>query len=327
LREIFRMANLPEGLYFLQARSPDFPASANMTAVEASGELCLFDAGGSGPENHAATRAALTGLGHAAEEVTRIFLTHVHADHSGGISLFRAVSPRVAVALHPRAKPMAGDRRAFFATFDFDWIRTMYPDAATPGRRFTDGLEKYLATGACPFEPFEATEALDEKEEVRAGSLCFRVLLGEGHAPGHVMFYEPEAKILIAGDTVGQKLSWHSPSSGGVSAYLDALEHAATLDIDVVLPAHGPVMENPHAKIESLADKIRRREDKIIAWLAEAPRSFAELCALMIGGSQVSGLFPSVPMLEGHLQRLERAGRIRREGATEATAQRIELCT
>jgi glyoxylase-like metal-dependent hydrolase (beta-lactamase superfamily II) len=319
------MVKLPGGLHFLQARSPDFPASANIIAVELSGELCLFDAGGSGPENHAATRAAIAGVGHATNDVARIVLTHAHADHSGGISLFRAVRPDVAVAIHPRGKPMASDTRAFFATFDFDWIRTMYPDAATPARRFTDGLEKFLTTGACPFEPFAATEVLDEDAEIHAGSLCFRVLLGEGHAPGHVMFYEPEAKILIAGDSIGQKLSWHSPSSGGVSAYLDALDRAATLDIHVVLPAHGPAMEQPLAQIVSLADKIRRREDKILTWLAEAPRSFAELCSLMIGSSQVSGLFPSAPMLEGHLQRLERSGRIRRDGGTEATTQRIEL--
>src|SRR5262245_50150386 len=174
------MAKLPESLHFLQARSPDFPASANMTAVELSSELCLFDAGGSGPENHAATRAAVAGLGCAPEDVTRIVLTHAHADHSGGISLFRALRPDVRVAIHPRARPMAADTRAYLATYDFDWIRTAYPESASPGRRFIDGLEKYLAIGACPFEPFAATDDLDEKEPVRAGPLYFRVLLSEG---------------------------------------------------------------------------------------------------------------------------------------------------
>ena len=52
------MRKLPDALRFLQSRSPTFPASANITAVEdADKTLVLFDAGGSGEENHLATVA------------------------------------------------------------------------------------------------------------------------------------------------------------------------------------------------------------------------------------------------------------------------------
>jgi len=319
------MTKLPFGLWFLKARSATFPASANMTAVLDRGEITLFDAGGSGEENHAATRAALESMGHTVNDVARVLLTHAHADHSGGISLLRAARPDVSVLIHPRAARMIESREAFLSTFDFALIRELYPDAESQGRRFADGLERFLVEGACPFEPVAKAEALDAGSEVRAGSLSFQVLLGEGHAPGHVMFYEPEAKVLIAGDTVGTRLSWHSPSSGGVSAYLDALERAAGLDVDVILPAHGPILEDARARIEALSDKLRRREDKILGWLRETERSFAELRVLMTGSDGEQGLFPSVPMLEGHLQRLERAGRIRREGGSTATSLRIEF--
>src|SRR6185503_2314278 len=107
----------PDGLWFLAARSATFPASANMTAVLDRGEITLFDAGGSGEENHAATRAALESMGHTVNDVARVLLTHAHADHSGGISLLRAARPEVSVLIHPRAARMIESCEAFLSTF------------------------------------------------------------------------------------------------------------------------------------------------------------------------------------------------------------------
>src|SRR5262245_34105679 len=109
------MRRLPDTLRFLQSRSPTYPASANITAVEERAELVLFDAGGSGEQNHRATEGALASIGHAVKDVARVLLTHAHADHSGGISLLRAQRPDVSILIHPRAAFMIETREAFLS--------------------------------------------------------------------------------------------------------------------------------------------------------------------------------------------------------------------
>ena len=317
------MGPLPPGLHFIQAPSERFPASANMVCARSQAGLTLLDCGGSGPENHRTTTEALAALGHAPRDVRRVLLTHAHADHSGGLSL---LGPSVEVALHTHAHPMAGAADVFFATFDFALIRKRYPDPDHPGRQRADSLEHYLARGDCPFQPFTPRAGLDGPLEL--AGLAVHPVAGSGHAPGHVMFHLPEVKLLVSGDLVGHQLAWHAPASGGAAGYLDALEQAHTLDVTTVWPAHGPPIEDGRAQVTRLRDKLLRREDKLLAALKTGTRTLHELVLVMIGagsGEEDIALFPAVPMLEGHLQRLASAGRVRLEGGPSAVELRVSL--
>jgi len=317
-----RMGRTPPGLHFVQAPSDRFPASANFVCAKSAAGLTLVDCGGSGPDNHRTTTEALAALGHAPRDVARVLLTHAHADHSGGLSL---LEPGVQVQLHARGHAMAGSAAAFFSTFDFELIRARYPDAAHAGRQRADSLEEYLAHGDCPFQPFSPHAPLPATVELDGHAL--QTLEGGGHAPGHVMFFAPEAKLLIAGDLVGHQLAWHSPSSGGAAGYLDALERAHALDVETVWPAHGAPIAGARTHIAKLRDKLLKREDKLTGALASGSRTFAELLLVMIGAASDEdvALFPAVPMLEGHLQRLASARRVRLDGGPRASDLRVSL--
>jgi glyoxylase-like metal-dependent hydrolase (beta-lactamase superfamily II) len=311
---------MPSGLHFIQAPSDRFPASANMVCATSQQGLTLIDTGGSGAENHRTTTEVLAALGHAPRDVTRVLLTHAHADHSGGLSL---LGPHVHVSLHAEGHAMAKTREAFFTTFDFELIRERYPDPENPGRQRAESLEQYLAEGDCPFQPFTPAAALPPSVELAGVTL--HAVPGSGHAPGHVMFHAPELKLLIAGDLVGHQLAWHSPHGGGAAGYLDSLERAHALDVQTVWPAHGPPIEDGRAQVEKLRDKLLKREDKLLGALRSGTRTFHELILVMIGAASDDdiALFPAVPMLEGHLMRLEGRGAVHREGGPAATDLRI----
>lgn len=69
-----------------------------------------------------------------------------------------------------------------------------------------------------------------------------------GHAPGHLVFHEPDSGAVIAGDLVaGVGTIAIDPREGSLGEYLDSLEHVRTLSPSALLPAHGPILEQAEA--------------------------------------------------------------------------------
>jgi glyoxylase-like metal-dependent hydrolase (beta-lactamase superfamily II) len=56
--------------------------------------------------------------------------------------------------------------------------------------------------GFPPIEPFTPDQWLEDGETVEVGAIRFQVLHCPGHTPGHVVFYEAEARLAFVGDVL-----------------------------------------------------------------------------------------------------------------------------
>lgn len=94
-----------------------------------------------------------------------------------------------------------------------------------------------VATG--PDRTFEGEEALDiGGREVRL------IQVGPAHTPGDSLAYVPDAKVLYAGDilfTDSTPIMWVGP----IQNWIAALDLVLDLDVDVVVPGHGPISGKP----------------------------------------------------------------------------------
>jgi glyoxylase-like metal-dependent hydrolase (beta-lactamase superfamily II) len=138
-----------------------FQENCYLVVDEPAGRAVLVDPGAEGERLVAAVEA--TGA-----TLDAIWLTHAHLDHVGGIA---AVKRRwdVPVYLHPADEPLyrMADRQA-----------AMY---------------------GVPFEtPPPSDRALEEGDELRCGSLAFRVMHAPGHSPGLCIFVGEG--VALAGD-------------------------------------------------------------------------------------------------------------------------------
>jgi glyoxylase-like metal-dependent hydrolase (beta-lactamase superfamily II) len=92
------------------------------------------------------------------------------------------------------------------------------------------------------------------------GSLIgpFSVIATPGHAPDHVSLLY--GRVLLAGDMVlGTGSVFVGGEDGSMAAYLDSLRRLRALALDAILPGHGPVIWEPHAKLdEYLAHRLER---------------------------------------------------------------------
>ncbi|MFD1148374.1 MBL fold metallo-hydrolase [Saccharothrix hoggarensis] len=237
--------------------------TVNAYALDDGDGLVLIDSGWALADGEAALEAALGALGHGFEDVRRFLVTHIHRDHyTLAVALRRRFGTKVALG--------AGEQ----------------PSLAKVIARTRDGQVRNLAAWGAPHlaERWRTVVAAVGEDELRDyeepdewldGSdlvlekRTLRVLPTPGHTRGHVVFVDVDSSLLFAGDHV---LPHITPSIGFEPArpalplgdYLDSLRLVRDFPDLRLLPAHGPVTESSHARVDEL---LAHHEDRLAATL------------------------------------------------------------
>ena len=136
-----------------------------------------------------------------------------------------------------------------------------------------------------------------------------RAIATPGHAPDHLAFVAGRA--LFSGDAVlGEGSVFVFPDPGALAGYLAALERLEAMDLAVICPGHGPVVDDPRAKLAEYLAHRRDRERRLIAALDGGLRSVNELLD-RVWADAPSALRPAAAVtLAAHLDKLEEEGRL-----------------
>jgi glyoxylase-like metal-dependent hydrolase (beta-lactamase superfamily II) len=140
-----------------------------------------------------------------------------------------------------------------------------------------------------------------------------------GHAPGHLVFWEPRYRLLFAADMVSTLSSIIiAPPEGDLAVYLDSLRRLLAFDARLLLPSHGSPTVRVRATIEEAIAHRLRREQMLLAALNRTPQSAGELAAVLYKGlPEPLVRFAQLQVLAG-LYKLEREGRAHRTGTAAA---------
>ena len=138
----------------------------------------------------------------------------------------------------------------------------------------------------------------------RAGPL--QVLATPGHAPDHLAFVS--GRVAFTGDAVLGTGSVFVV--GQLGAYLDALERLRDLHLDLLCPGHGPVVDDPDAKLTEYLDHRLDRERRLVAALGDGLRTVDELLD-RVWDDVPDVLRPAAAVTLGaHLGKLDEEGRL-----------------
>ncbi|MGV3539574.1 MAG: MBL fold metallo-hydrolase [Rufibacter sp.] len=145
--------------------------------------------------------------------VVRLLNTHCHIDHVLG-NHFVATTYGVPLEIHEDDLAVLRAVPTYSAAYGFPHYQEVLP-------------EKFLKEG----------------ENVTFGNTQLEVLFAPGHAPGHVVFYHPESRILVGGDVLFQRSIGRTDLPGG--NYQTLINSIKTklfkLPEEVrVFPGHGP---------------------------------------------------------------------------------------
>ena len=276
--------------------------------------IMLVDCGSAGdPTCWDALVRGLDGAGFGIRDVVDLVVTHAHSDHLGlaariasesGCTTWMHPAHQAFTdgALEPERIHAARERRARAEGVPEDVI-DQYTDV---------GEETDFALS--PLPPFEE---LHDGVTLPSALGTWEVFETPGHSPSHVSLYQPEQRLLVAGDLVSRVFApWYDYgyTRDPVAELSASLRRIAELDVDLALPGHGRPIEDLDEVIAMHLEEIAKRIALVEAEVGREPGPAYEIGLRAFGPAPNS--MEEVGRLQeamAYLRHLRLQGRVTRE--------------
>jgi len=303
-------------LYRIEIPLPRNPLKAlNSYAIKSPERNLIIDTGWNQQECMDAMQAGLKELEIDIRK-TDFFITHLHTDHLGLVSSL--VTDTSTIYFN---QPEADRIKSGIVLDDLMNFARLngFPEKELQRIPHTHPGFKFRSKGPLSFH------ILKEGDTLRVSDYVFTCVETPGHSKGHMCLYEPNKKILVAGDhllgDITPTISLLSDDWNPLKEYLESLAKVYQLDIELVLPGHREVFRNPKERIQELKDHHQKRLDEIIAILGKGRKNAFRVASQMTWDITYDSwdLFPvsqkwfAPGEAISHLKYLEEKGVIRKE--------------
>jgi glyoxylase-like metal-dependent hydrolase (beta-lactamase superfamily II) len=151
---------------------------------------------------------------------------------------------------------------------------------------------------------------LADGDVVGAGDHALTVLHTPGHAPDHAAFWHEPSRTVFSGDlvTLGISVMIHWSRGGDLAAYMASLQRLLALEARLLLPAHGPRIEDPSAVRAGYLEHRRMRERQVRSALARGHATVQAIAESIYDGLDPALLPAARENVRAHLEKLKADG-------------------
>jgi glyoxylase-like metal-dependent hydrolase (beta-lactamase superfamily II) len=156
-------------------------------------------------------------------------------------------------------------------------------------------------------------QRVEDGDVIPAGDDALVAIHTPGHAPDHLCFWHDASRTVFCGDLAIKGTTVWIPArlGGNLAAYLASLERILALNPARMLPAHGPVIENPAEVLRSYIEHRLEREAQVVAALRAGDTSAEAIVARVYRGLEGARLPLAQESVMAHLLKLQEEGRAR----------------
>ena len=237
--------------------------AVNVYAVTAGSSVTMIDAGWALAESRTQLDRSLKQLDAGLGDIDRFLVTHVHRDHyTQAVAIRREFGTRVSLGIgeRPSLEELTGTRSG-----DRAQALQLHRYGAS------EVLDELVARGwGGRIDPSHwelPTDWLTDGQTLAAGERALRAVHTPGHTRGHLVFADLAGGLLFAGDHVLPHITPSigfeaSPTESPLADYLRSLAAVRAMPDLRLLPAHGPVADSVHARVDEL---VAHHEDRLAA--------------------------------------------------------------
>jgi glyoxylase-like metal-dependent hydrolase (beta-lactamase superfamily II) len=215
------------------------------------------------------------------QDIKDIYITHYHLDHCG---LANHLQDLLSIPIHMTNKDK--DILEFLKNHIHEYPEKMgaFFETFSVPRNIIDYLKKELAVykelliGPDRIHP----TADGEKIEIAVGHL--EAVATPGHTPGHISFLLPKEGVLFGGDFLLRDefphvgIYPHTIKHNPLKNYLKSLKKIMSLEVKMILPAHGEPIYDPGQRIDDVTAFIRHKIEDVLRLLKKRPLSLSQIC-------------------------------------------------
>jgi glyoxylase-like metal-dependent hydrolase (beta-lactamase superfamily II) len=261
----------------------------NAWALAHGDRIVLFDTGIGGAGKMRQLDLALAQAGFGVEDIELLVCTHSHTDHYGLAAPITEAAD-CELWMHPaweHVRLLADDPAAALE---------QRLEAARQSGVPAPALERYRESRGDSETGIDAIRVPDREllpgVEVETDHGTWRVHETPGHAPSHVVLYQPESRLMISGDhLLGRTVLFfdygHTPDP--VGEFLASLTEVEPLAVDLCLPGHGRPFRDTENKIAEARRQVAESHGKVRDSLAEGEKTAFEIVAEFLGPENLNG--------------------------------------
>jgi glyoxylase-like metal-dependent hydrolase (beta-lactamase superfamily II) len=251
--------------------------AVNVYAIAGDDGVDLIDAGMALEQARERLTEALGQLGYGLGDIRNFFITHIHQDHyTLAVQLRTTLRGTITLGEGERAN-MQAIRSVEAGQSELGFIGML---AAMGAPELADRVRGFVAAAHeghhQRLQWSDPDRWLADGAELDLRSRTLRAIHTPGHTRGHVVFHDEAEAVLFAGDHV---LPHITPSVGFQPAinklalrdYLGSLRLMLTLPDSRLLPAHGPVCESTHTRVNELLAHHETRLEQTLAAASAGP--------------------------------------------------------
>jgi len=263
-------------LYHTEIPLPKNPLkSLNSYIVKGDDRFLIIDTGFNREECLNAMNASLQAL-EVDLNKTDFFITHLHADHMGLLGTL-----------------ISDNSKAYFNHHETKTINTFRIE----GTPFQKLLDVYIANGFAaesarismeshPGLKYSSRRMIDftcvgDGDVIDIGDFHFQCVATPGHSPGHTCLYEPEKKILFAGDhilfDITPNITYWMDMGDSLEQYLASLEKVNALETELVLTGHRRLVHDLHGRVRELQEHHSARLNEVLVALSEGEKNIYQI--------------------------------------------------
>ncbi|NKL35469.1 MBL fold metallo-hydrolase [Rhizobium leguminosarum bv. viciae] len=242
-----------------------------------------------GPEDEAHYQALMAALG--GREVTHIFVSHTHRDHSPLARRLQAATGAVTVGQGPHrpARPLReGEVNPFSESSDLSFV----PDIT-----------------------------LSDGQTLSGDGWALTAVLTPGHTANHAAFALAGRDILFSGDHV---MAWSTsivaPPDGSMADYMESLGRLIAREDRLLLPGHGGPVTQPSTFLRALKAHRLKREQAVLERVQAGDGRIAEMVKVIYRDTDPKLHGAAALSVLAHIEDLLERGEIAADGPPSLAA-------